>query len=127
MTLLTKSGPLYFSAVGSDPETGIQDVQIWVEWSSEFCDAPDTCFGDGSGLLSAPKWTSTSPKKNPGEPMTESSLLVNWVELSTSIGQRPLLPGESRFKSWKAWAVVKNNLGMSTQTGPVWATWSESA
>jgi hypothetical protein len=127
MTLLTKTGPLYFSAVGRDPETGIQDVQIWLEWSSEFCDVFDQCFGDGSGLLGAPAWTSTSPQAHPGEPMSESSLLVEWVELSTSIGQRPLLPGETRFKSWKAWVVVKNNLGMSTQTAPVSATWSESA
>jgi hypothetical protein len=125
LKLLTKSGPLYFSAVGRDPETGIQDVQIWVSVKSSFCDA-ESCTGDSGGLIGAPRWTSTSPKKNPGEPMSETSLLLEWVELGTALYQGRLMPGESQFTKWTAHAVVKNNLGMTTTTGDVTATFFEA-
>ena len=127
LTLLTKTGPLYFSATGKDPETGIQAVEIWLTTSSTFCDSSGICTQSGPGLVGAPTWTSTQPKKNPGEVMSPTSFLVDWVELGTSISQQPLSPGESRSKTWEAWAVVKNNLGMVTTTGVVKATWSESA
>jgi hypothetical protein len=72
-------------------------------------------------------WTSTQPKKNPGQPMTVNSVLLEWIDLTTAIAQQPLSPGQSRFVSWVAWAVVKNNLGLVTTTGTVTASWAEVA
>ena len=127
LSLVTKTGPLYFSAVGQDPESGIQDVEIWFTTSSTFCDTDDLCSQSGPGLVGAPVWTSTTPKKNPGQPMSVNSVLIQWIDLATTIGQQPLSPGQSRSKTWEAWAVVKNNFGLVTTTGLVKATWSESA
>jgi len=125
LTLLTKTGPLYFTATGQDQESGVQDVEIWISTTSTSCDT-EICSSSVADP-GAPTWTSTSPKKNPGEPMSVNSVLIEWTELTTSIPQQPVLPGHSRSRTWEAWAVVKNNFGMKTTTGSVKADWSESA
>jgi hypothetical protein len=86
--------------VGKAPETGIEDMQSWVSRASPSATLPTICTASGPGLLSGPTWTSTSPKKNPDEPMSETSLVLEWIELSTAIGQPAVaarrVPGRGR-------------------------------
>jgi hypothetical protein len=124
MTLTSKTGFLNLAATAKDQESGVQAVEIWMNRKTTTCMA-GTCTAPGPGLLSTPTYQSISPKKNPGETTSESSILLEALDLSTAIPQGGVLPGISRTVELIFFARARNNLSGQSQTPELTATWKE--
>jgi hypothetical protein len=125
MTLTSKTGSLNLTATGKDQESGVQEVNIWVNRVTETCDSGGTCTRVGPGLLGAPEFRSASPPKNPGDQVSASSILAQALDLTMRIPQGPPLPGGSRTVELIFFAQAINYLGAKTRTPELTATWME--
>jgi hypothetical protein len=64
MTLRAKTGALELVATATDPESGVQAVEIWVSKFSSFCGTA-TCTG-GEPAVTAPRFAWAAPRRHPG-------------------------------------------------------------
>ncbi len=125
LALQQATGTLNLVATAKDPESGIQDTQIWVNKVSTSCDA-NLCTQSGPGLLSAPRFSSPSPKKNPGDTTAASSILAQSLNLAFEIGPAPpLMPGHTRSVTIQVFATAINHLNGKSNTKLVRATFSQ--
>jgi len=125
LALQQRTGPLNLVASAKDPESGIQDTQIWVNKVTTSCD-PTTCTTAGPGLLGAPRFSSPSPKKNPGDTgATASSILAQSLNLAFEIPAPPLMAGDSFTVTIQAFARAINNLNGTSETKLVQATFRQ--
>jgi len=125
MTLISKTGSLNLTATGKDQESGIQEVNIWVNRVRISCDGGGTCTQAGPGLLGAPEFQSASPPKNPGDQVSASSILAQALDLTMRIPQGTPSPGGSLTVRLLFFAEPINYLGGKTRTPTLTATWSE--
>jgi hypothetical protein len=122
--LIAKTGVLNLLATATDPDSGIQSLQIFADAAVTVCSG-GSCSGGNHGLNGAPLFDSTVPKKNPGETTSASSILAQALDLTQFIPQGTPAPGTTRMTDIEMFAVAKNNLGGTTNTPAIHATWSE--
>ncbi len=126
LALQQATGTLNLVATAKDPQSGIQDTQIFLGKSSSSCD-PVSCSQSGPGLqVNMPKFSSPSPKKNPGDTTAASSILAQSLDLATELGPvgPPLPPGNSASRTLHLAARAFNHLNGQSNTFEVQATFS---
>jgi hypothetical protein len=111
-------------ASATDNESGIQSLMIFADKAVTHCQG-ETCSGGSHPLLTNPTFQSTSPKKNPGEPMSPQSIMLQWIQLDTEIPQALPAAGSTRHIEWEISARAVNNYGMIANTPLFYASWSE--
>jgi len=117
ITLPQKTGKLSLLATGTDPDSGIQSVGIFMEADSQTCTSQGTCSGSlAHGLWSTPNFVSNSGKKNPGDTASPNSVLAESVDLTTLIKTSPVNPGDT--VTTKIWVMgqAQNQLNATSQT-----------
>jgi hypothetical protein len=124
MTLTAKTGSVNMLATAVDNESGVQNLQIWVERTITTCDAGGTCSGGNPGLLGSPAFGSSGPTTSPGQTTAASSIMAQAFDLTTAIPQTAVSSG-TRTVKLDFWAVAVNHLGGKSQTTRVSATWKE--
>lgn len=125
MVLISKTGVLNLLATATDPESGVQALEIWINKKTTSCDAGGICTTTGPGLLGQPTFDSTSPQKQPGETTSASSILAQAFDISVEIPQGSISADESLTVELIIYAVAVNHLGGRVQTPEIIATWSE--
>jgi hypothetical protein len=125
MTLVARTGPLNLLATADDPESGVQDVQIWMTKRTSSCDADEICASQGPGSPQQPRFSNPQPPKAPGENVSAGSILGQALELSAEIPQAGPPPGGTLTVEFRFWAVAVNYLGGSSITPVISATWTE--
>jgi hypothetical protein len=124
-TLISKSGPLNVSISANDPESGVQSMELFYTSTVLTC-TPTLCTGPAShGLVGAPRFSSVSPQKHPGETTAASSILADALNLTAEIPQGGVASGNSRIVKLYFWGVAKNNLGGTATTPELVLTWRE--
>jgi len=125
MTLTNKTGVLNLLDAATDPESGADTLQIWVNEKTTTCDAAGLCKTTGPGLLGKPTFDSTSPQKKPGETTAASSILAQALDLTKEIPQGSVLGGGTLTVDLIIYARAVNNLNGQTLTPILTVTWSE--
>jgi hypothetical protein len=122
-----RTGPLNLVASAKDSESGIQSLEIWVNKVTASCDASSgLCSQSGPGLLSSPRFNSTSPKKNPGDTVSASSILADTLNLGLEIpAATALMPGDSFIVTIQTSAKAVNHLGGKSDTRVVESTFTQ--
>src|SRR6266568_7009035 len=116
MTLTNKTGVLNLLDAATDPESGADTLQIWVNEKTTTCDAAGLCKTTGPGLLGKPTFDSTSPQKKPGETTAASSILAQALDLTKEIPQGSVLGGGTLTVDLIIYARAVNNLNGQTLT-----------
>lgn len=124
-TLTSKTGPLNVSIAANDPESGVRSVELFYASTVTNCSSTVCTGPTAHGLISAPRFSSVSPQKNPGETTAASSILVDALNLGAEIPQGGVTAGNSRIVKLFFWGVAKNNLGGSATTPELVLTWKE--
>ncbi len=125
ITLAAKSGALNYSATARDPESGVRTVRVTVDKTVSECTPPDACTQQNPGLAGTPSLVSDGPPKNPGETVSESSLLLDSIDLAAEIRQTPTPAGTTRTVTFRFTARAINHLGGTTTTPALTVTWKE--
>jgi hypothetical protein len=97
LKIQSKSSTLRFALFATDKESGIQALEILVNWSSTSCPAetPDMCRTDQP--LTGPFFRTTYPKVKPGQTTPERALVFQDAPLSTWISQGPPAQGPGSY------------------------------
>lgn len=123
MTLLKKTGSINLAATARDPESGVQAVEIWMSKLKSTCGADGVCALEGPS--NAVKiFESVVPQKMPGETTSESSILLQPLDLSKEI-PASYPAGGSLAVELRLYAVAVNHLGGRTQTAELKVVWQE--
>jgi hypothetical protein len=126
LVLSSKTGKLNLVANAEDDESGIQTLEIYVDKISYSCPTQGgTCSVPSHGLQRTPTFQSSTPKKNPGDAMTPSSVMLQWIVLDQAIPQTPPAQGTTRTVEWEVHARAVNNFGTEAVTPLLYAVWSE--
>ena len=125
LTLTAKTGTLNISASARDPESGVRTVRVLVDKTITECTPPDACTMQNPGLTSAPSLLSDSPARSPGETVSESSVLLDSIDLATEIRQTPPAAGTTLTATLRLTARATNYLGGSSVTPALTVTWKE--
>ncbi len=125
MKLTSKTGVLNLLATASDPESGVDTLQIWVNEKTTTCDAAGLCKTIGPGLLGKPTFDSTSPQKKPGDATAASSILAQALDLTKEIPQGSVPGGGTLAVDLIIYARAVNNLNGQTLSPVLTVTWSE--
>jgi hypothetical protein len=124
-TLVRKTGPLNVLISANDPESGVQSVEIFYTSTVTICGA-SLCTGPPThGLVGAPRFSSTSPQKLPGQIATASSTLADVLDLTAEIPQPAVAAGNTRIVKLYIWGRARNNLGGAATTPELVLTWKE--
>jgi hypothetical protein len=124
-TLTHKTGPLNLLISANDPESGVQAVQIFYTSTVMSCD-PSGCSGPPThGQVGAPRFSSSSPQKSPGQTTAASSTLADVLDLVAEIPQPPVTAGNRRIVTLYLWGTARNNLGGTAKTPELVLTWTE--
>jgi hypothetical protein len=84
MTLHTKAGSLNLLASAKDSESGIRDLEIWIEVKVTSC-GQGGCQGGNPPLTGAPRFSRTGSAKAPGENTAEQSIMLQSIDLIKEI------------------------------------------
>ncbi len=125
VTLTSKSGALNYSATARDPESGVRTVRVTVDKTVSECTPPTACSLQNPGLTGSPSLVSDGPPKGPGETVSESSLLLDSIDLAAEIRQTPPTAGTTRTVTFRFTARAINHLGGTTTTPALTVTWKE--
>jgi hypothetical protein len=124
MTLASKSGSLNLSATARDPESGVRTVRVTVDKTVTECFG-GSCTTVNPGLASRPALESTGPARQPGDTVSESSVLLSSIDLAQEIPQTPPGAGATRTVTVRMTARALNHLGGTSLTPALTATWRE--
>jgi hypothetical protein len=125
MTLRAKTGALELVATATDPESGVQAVEVWVSKFSSFCGTA-TCTG-GEPAVTAPRFAWAAPSRQPGQTTATGGTLPDALDLTREIPQGPLSPRQARSVRLTIWAKASNNLRGTTETPKLVARYDERA
>jgi hypothetical protein len=125
VTLRAKTGALELVATATDPESGVQSVEIWVSKFSSFCGTA-TCTG-GEPAVAAPRVAWAAPRRHPGQAAAPDGTLPAALDLSREIPQGRLAPGQARSVRLTIWVKASNNLRGTTETPRLVARYEERA
>ena len=125
VTLRAKTGALELVATATDPESGVQAVEIWVSKFSSFCGTA-TCTG-GEPAVTAPRVAWAVPRRHPGQATAPGGTLPGSLDLTREIPQGPLAPRQARSVRLTIWAKASNNLRGTTETARLVARYEERA
>jgi hypothetical protein len=125
MTLRAKTGALELVATATDPESGVQAVEVWVSKFSSFCGTA-TCTG-GEPAVTAPRFAWAAPSRHPGQTTAPGGTLPDALDLTREIPQGPLSPRQARSVRLTIWAKASNNLRGTTETPKLVARYDERA
>jgi hypothetical protein len=114
-TISAKTGNLNIAATAKDPQSGVRELQVFMTKAVTVC-AGDLCSGGTHPAATQPVFASTGPTKAPGQQVSESSLLLNFIDLATQIPQAPPSPGHSRHTEFRFFVKATNYLGGTAQT-----------
>jgi hypothetical protein len=121
MTLRAKTGALELVATATDPESGVQAVEVWVSKFSSFCGTA-TCTG-GEPAVTSPRFAWARPRRQPGQ----TTALADALDLTREIPQGPLSPRQARSVRLTIWAKASNNLRGTAETPKLVARYDERA
>jgi hypothetical protein len=124
VTLASKSGSLNLSATARDPESGVRTARVTVDKTVSDCSG-GSCTTMNPGLTSAPALESTGPARQPGDTVSESSILLSSIDLAKEILQTPPAAGSTRTVTFRMTARATNHLGGSSVTPALMVTWKE--
>ena len=124
MTLPSRSGALNMSASARDPDSGVRTVRVIVDKSVTEC-AGGSCTTTNPGLASRPALESTGPARQPGDTVSESSVLLSSIDLTQEIPQTPPGAGATRTVTFRMTARAINHLGGTSLTPALTVTWRE--
>jgi hypothetical protein len=125
MTLPAKTGALELVATATDPESGVQAIEIWVSKFSSFCSTA-SCTG-GEPAVTAPRVAWAVPRRHVGQATAPGGTLPGALDLTREIPQSPLAPRQARSVGLTIWAKASNNLRGTTETARLVARYDERA
>ena len=125
MTLRAKTGALELVATATDPQSGVQAVEVWVSKFSSFCGTA-TCTG-GEPAVTAPRFGWAATRRHPGQTTAPDGTLPDALDLTREIPQGPLAPRQARSVRLTIWAKASNNLRGTAETAKLVARYDERA
>jgi hypothetical protein len=123
MNLHAKTGSLNLAASAKDAESGIQNLEIWLEAETTTC-TDDECSTEQL-LNSDPVFKSTGDPKKPGDTTADSSIMLQALDLSKEIPQGPPPSPGSRTIVWRLYARSTNYLSGTIRTPNIKVTYKE--
>jgi hypothetical protein len=125
LELISNAGPLNMRVIGTDSESGIQSLEIWVSKKITSCDSNQICSMKGPLGGAKPTFELNLPQKLPGEETEKSSTLAQKFELFKEISDAGIPADEHGWVDFTFYAVVVNHLGGRRQSPNITARWEE--
>jgi hypothetical protein len=127
ITLPAKTGTVNLIATATDDQSGVSDVQIWVQDRRvRTCDGSGSCSGGDPGLTPGLRFDAPSAPAVPGDEVAASSINIQSLDLSREIAQSSPAAGDTRTTSFVLYAVATNHLGGRSETTRVTFTFAET-
>lgn len=125
LTLTSKDGAINVVVAGTDPDSGVLRVELFVDGYSETCDA-DTCSRTGPLGAEDPANRLELPQVAAGGTASGSASLARAFDLEKLVPRGAPAAGGRFTAQWRLSAEVTNQLGAKTRTPDVVVTWNET-
>lgn len=125
LELVTNAGPLNMRVIGTDPESGVQKLEIWVSKKVTSCDSNQMCSMKGPLGSTKPTFELSLTQKLPGEETEKSSTLEAKFDLFKEISEAGIPAAEHGWVDFTFYAVAVNHMGGRIQSPNITARWEE--